>query len=81
MKSFRDIEKVILGFYEGFYKRLLGVRYLPFMADWSCVSVSQNLSLVNSFSEREILKAIKALGGNKAPKPDGFATKFLVAKS
>ena len=36
------------------------------------------MALVAQFSVEEIFKALKALGSNKAPSPDGFIAKFLI---
>lgn len=75
-KSFRDIERLLLEFYKD-YKRIPRIKCIPYITDWPCVT-PQNISLVTRFSEEEIFKANKALGGNKAPSPDGFTSKFLV---
>ena len=65
-------------FFYGFYKRIPGDRCIPYITDWPCVTPNQNLLLVTRFLEEEIFKAVKALGGNKAPRSDGFIKEFLV---
>ena len=76
--SFRDIEKLVLDFFETPYKRILGDRFIPIINDWPCVTPIQNAALVSQFSVEEIFKALKALGSNKAPDPDGFTVEFLI---
>lgn len=78
--SFRDIERLVLEFFESLYTRIPGDRFIPINSNWSCVSSIQNEALVTQFSVEEIFKALKALGNNKAPSPDGFTVKFLITQ-
>ena len=78
--SFRDIERLVLEFFESLYTRIPGDRFIPINSNWSCVSSIQNEALVTQFSVEEIFKALKALGNNKAPGPDGFTVKFLITQ-
>lgn len=65
-------------FFETLYTRIPGDRFIPINSDWSCVSSVQNVVLVIQFSVEEIFKALKALGSNIAPGPDGFTAEFLI---
>lgn len=71
-KSFQDVEKLVLCFFENLYKRISGDRFIPIFNDWPCITPNQNVALVSQFSVEEIFKALKAFGSNKAPGLDGF---------
>ena len=76
--SFKEIEELVLKFYDTLYSKIPGVRVLPMNLQWLVVNENQNRLLVAHFSVEEIRNAVKLLGKNKAPGPDGFTAEFFL---
>ena len=77
-KYSQEIERLVLGFFENLYTKIPRVRFIPLINDWPCVAPTQNTALTSQFTEEEIYLAVKTLGRNKAPGPDGSTTEFLI---
>ena len=56
LTSFRDIERIVLEFFETLYTRIPGDRFIPINSDWSGVSAIQMRLLLPSFQWRKSLK-------------------------
>lgn len=77
-KTFREIESIVLGFYSSIYLESPRLTSLPLNFCWTKIFKEQNALLTASCIVEEIFQALKALGKNKAPGPDGFTTEFLL---
>lgn len=65
-------------FFDGLYTKKDGIRFLPYPMEWSPITPQQNSEHGKPFTEEEICQAVKDLGSNKSPGPDGFTDEFLM---
>lgn len=66
-----------LRFFSTLFKKNKGDRFLPTPIEWDPISDLQRNQLELPFTEEEIWIAIKALGSNKSPGPDGYTAEFF----
>lgn len=77
LTKIKEIEEEFIDFYRLLYTRKEGQRCFPTNLPWDPISTEHSNLLELPFWEEEVYKAVRCLGFDKAPGPDGFTAEFF----